>query len=485
MPTASDSWVELLSQVLRSVSLELVIFAVTVAVALAIRTTQDGFKPLAGKVLESKVPSPEVKERLPQAAPQRRPAGGFRKTSAEAGAIVNEIIDGMREQQNIRFAHRALHLYEELRALMSRDDIKIKEVMHQSKYDAPELFTMLVHCSVRAGRHHVIEAIMDDMVKQDVPRSMNFYECTMKQLAGQKQYNLALKMYERMDADGLTPSVVTLSCLIGFAAEVGELQRAVGFFDRLSNMTTPSIRAFMTVLRVHAKRQDWNTSVETLRSMNRLGVKPDSLALNVVLATGVAADRMDAVSEFLEEIHELDMGKAVDIVSYNTLIKGFAQHGDAEGAIKAIDRLCKRGLTPNAITFNTAMDAAVRGCHFNEAWHLLEKMRSFGIKPDKFSCSILVKGLGRCLKDRDLNSSWADRISSTLSLLEQVNFQLDDSLRSSLYHSVLECTVQVQHQSADLTAQVFAQMRRYQVTVSNAGHRLLMQVLPKGTNCSN
>lgn len=485
MQVATDSWFELCSQVLRSVSLELVIFTVTVSVALLIRGAQSSPKAPAVKAVETKSSSPEVKQRLPQPSAQRRPAGGFPKTSVEAGAVVNEIIDGMREQQNIRFAHRALHLYEELRALMIKDGMKLKEVMQQSKYDAPELFTMLIHCSVRAGRHHVIEAIIEDMVKQDVPRSMNFYECTMKQLAGQKQYNLALKMYERMDADGLTPSVVTLSCLIGFAAEVGELQRAVGFFDRLSSMTTPSIRAFMTVLRVHAKRQDWNTSVETLRSMNRLGVKPDSLALNVVLATGVASDRMDAVSDFLEEIHGMDIGKAVDIVSYNTLMKGFAQHGDAAGAIKGIDRLCKRGLTPNAITFNTAMDAAVRGCHFNEAWHLLDKMSSFGIKPDKFSCSILVKGLGRCLKDRDLASTWTERISGILELLEQVDPQLDGSLRTSLYHSVLECAVQVPNQSSDIAAQVFAQMRRYQVSVNVSGQRLLMQALPKGANSAN
>lgn len=470
----SDAWAATAFHVMQSLGLELIIFAVTVCVALAIRSGDRVFKPLRGKtVMASPPPSPEVKDRVPASASPRKPPN----RSQSFSAIVNEIVEGMREQQNIRFAHRALHLYEELRFNVGKDGQQFQEAIKLSQYSADELYTVMVHCAVRAGRHHVIEGLIEDMIKQDLPRSMNFYECTMKQLAGQKQYNLALKVYERMDADRLEPSAVTLSCLIGFAAEVGELDRAVGFFERLLAMTTPSIRAYMTVLRVHAKRQDWTTSVQVLRSMAGVGVMPDCLALNVVLATGVAADRLEAVSEFLEEINGTSMGKAVDIVSYNTVIKGYAQHGDAAGAIKAIDQLCKRGLIPNAITFNTAMDGAVRGCRFNEAFLLLEKMRSFGIAPDKFSCSILVKGLGRCLKDRVDHST--ERLPGILNLLEQVDAQLDGALRTSLYHSLLEYAMQVPN-STDVVTKVFTQMRRLNVALSAPGQRLLLQALPKG-----
>lgn len=476
--TEDGSWAGLVSHVLRSVGLELIIFSVTLCVALVIRASA-AQKPQNKATVTP--PSPEAVQKRPAIAPRRSPVP-LRQTSVDAGAMVNDIIDGMGEQQNIRFAHRALHLYEDLRALLNKENMKIKDAIQYSKYDAAELYTMLVHCSVRAGRHHVIDAMIEDMIKHDVPRSMSFYECTMKQLAGQKQYTLALKMYERMDSDGLTPSVVTLSCLIGFAAEVGELQRAVGFFDRLSQMTIPSIRAYMTVLRVHAKRQDWTTSVETLKSMARIGVKPDSLALNVVLATGVAADQMDAVSEFLDEIQDSDFAHAVDIISYNTLIKGYAQHGDVEGAIKSIDKLCKRGLAPNAITFNTAMDGAVRGRRYNEAWLLMDKMSSFGIHPDKFTCSILVKGFCQCMKDRDVASCWTDRFKGILALLDKVDYQLDAALRSSLYHSVLECAVQAPIQGPDLVEKVFAQMRRHQISVNATAQRLLLQALPKGSS---
>eukprot|EP00421_Protoceratium_reticulatum_P012483 CAMPEP_0168403956 /NCGR_PEP_ID=MMETSP0228-20121227/24393_1 /TAXON_ID=133427 /ORGANISM="Protoceratium reticulatum, Strain CCCM 535 (=CCMP 1889)" /LENGTH=88 /DNA_ID=CAMNT_0008417569 /DNA_START=88 /DNA_END=351 /DNA_ORIENTATION=- len=87
----------------------------------------------------------------------------------------------------------------------------------------------------------------------------------MKQLAGQKFYHLALNIHDRMVADGLEPSAVTCSCLISFAAEVGELDRAAHFFEKLASLTTPSIRAYMTVLRVHGRRQDWPAALATFR----------------------------------------------------------------------------------------------------------------------------------------------------------------------------------------------------------------------------
>merc|ERR1719150_3312323 len=113
------------------------------------------------------------------------------------------------------------------------------------------------------------------------------------------------------------------------------------------------------VLRVHSKRQDWPASLATLRDMQKQGVAVDSLALNVALATGVAVDQVEQVGDLIMEI---DSYKAPisDVVSFNTLIKGYAQRGDVDGAFQAIVRMRQRGLAPNAITFNTTMDAAVR-----------------------------------------------------------------------------------------------------------------------------
>lgn len=474
MDSTSLTTVSAAADIWRSLGVELAIFVVTLAFALIIRgfntkaTASGKHCVVGGSSPRQKVASHAHVPRSPCCvAPDRcaavaaevhlksaAPPAAARKqittnqsTGRSVWQIADEVIDGMKEQQSMKFAGRALALYDELRARLREDGLRLSEVRtvgRLSKYSSIDFYTTVIHCAIRAGRHHLVQGILDDMCEQGVARPLAFYESTMKQLAGQKQYHLALSVFDRLSGDGLKPSAVTCSCLIGFAAEVGELQRAVGFFDRLSALTTPSIRAYMTVLRVHAKRQDWPASLETIRDMQRRGVPPDSLALNVALATGVAADRLEAVAALVAEA-EAQTPPTTDVVSYNTVIKGYAQRGDSEGAVQALKRMQQRNLAPNAITFNTTMDAAVRGARVDEAWRLLSDLRSSGLRPDKFTCSILVKGL--------VKSPTVERVRAALELLREVDGCCDVALRSTLYRTILEAAAQVPDGGAALALQ--------------------------------
>mmetsp|Transcript_2341 Transcript_2341/g.6397 ORF Transcript_2341/g.6397 Transcript_2341/m.6397 type:complete len:506 (+) Transcript_2341:129-1646(+) len=376
-------------------------------------------------------------------------------------SIIDEVVSGIREQQSMKFASRVLVLYSEFQACMSAPGAPtLEQAARRSKHTPLEFYTAVVQCAVRTSRSGLVDGIIGDMVRFNVERSLHFYEVTMKQLAAQKQYRQALATYDRLKEDGLEPSVVTCSCLIGFAAEVGELSRAVEFFRTLSSITTPSIRAYMTVLRVHAKRQDWAASLAVFREMRERGVKRDSLVLNFVLATGVSADQVEEAAALVEEAQHEKPG-ILDVVSYNTVIKGYTQRGDAAGALEALAQMGSRGVAPNSITFNTAMDAAVRGGRVAEAWELLGSMRRAGLAPDKFTCSILAKSFAK--------GGCREYVPEVLGLLAEVGGSCDPGLISSLYASVLEAA----SPDAALLAEVFSQMRLQGVAPSSAAQQLM------------
>merc|ERR1719359_354893 len=138
----------------------------------------------------------------------------------------------------------------------------------------------------------------------------------------------------------------------------------------------------MTALRVHSKRQDWAKSLEIFRGMQARDVPIDSLILNIVLATGVGAGKIEAAEALMHEVAQTTE-KIVDTVSYNTVLKGYAQQKVADKALRILDLMVERGVKPNGITFNTVMDAAVRGSQTEDAWKVLERMRQVGIRPDK------------------------------------------------------------------------------------------------------
>lgn len=460
----------------RTLNVELVIFGVTLIFAFVFRGVSS--KLVAGKPAKSSKFGKGSKDgsslacedlsttlkprRAPAAAPRARPGGADQQCPKAGGQavtplrhkhfaqIVDEVVDGMREQPGMRFAARALDLYSELREQLQHEGRRLPEAARGAKHGPLDFYSTLVQCVVRAGQCHMVEDIMDDMVQQGISRPLLFYESTMKQLAGQKHYHLALAVYDRLAADGLEPSAVTCSCLISFAAEIGELQRAVGFFRKLSSLTTPSIRAYMTVLRVYGRRQDWASSLATLRDMQRRNVHVDSLALNVVLATGVSADQLTGVEALLAEADSYNP-PITDVVSYNTVAKCYAQHNDYDGAKAVILRIRRRGLRPNAITFNSVMDAAVRSRRTAEAWDLLKEMRSAGLRPDKYTCSILIKGLS-C-------HPTPGQVQSALDLLREVDGALDKTLRTTLFHAVVEAASQAGDSA--MLKHVFTQTRQH------------------------
>lgn len=223
----------ILSDVWRAVGTELVIFIATVVAALLLRRFTELAPPRGAKGKEvPKVPTSPMQRKLQgqEQSPTVCSPGGDRHAAASVPAasvqslavVLDRIVDSMKDQASLRVAGRAITEYnEELRSRFKVQGLRIQEVARYSQRSPLDMYATLVHCAIRAGRHHLVEALIDDMAEQGVQRTLSFYESAMKQLAGQRQFHLALAVYDRLASDGLKASAVTCSCLIGFATEVG------------------------------------------------------------------------------------------------------------------------------------------------------------------------------------------------------------------------------------------------------------------------
>lgn len=499
VPTATP---ELLAAVWRAVGSELVIFAVTFACALVIRRLlgPQALGKQAPKVC-SKPPPPskwdafvarrQVSTKVEKVAAAARPAVAPASPADAAASplvlegseprrspasVVDEILSVQAGQDawTPRGSALVLRLYlEELRPRCKAGSLCFED-FGASKTRAIDMFVAVVQCAIRHRRYHLAEAVAGDMQACGVPRTRNFYESAFKQLASKKQYHMALTLYNRMESDQISPSTVTLSCLISFAAEVGELQRALGFFRLLTETAVPSIRAYMTVLRLHSRRRDFEASYALLRDMERNAVPVDCLVLNVVLATAIASDELEAAQRLLDEA-EQRQPLGCDIVSYNTVLKGFSQRGDAEGTMEFLGRICASRFAPNAITYNTALDALVRSGALAGVRRLLRDMRAAALRPDRFTVSILVKGLTR-------GAVAEEYVQEILTILEEFDESIEPKFREQLYNTIIEAAVSGQGPGAGpgaLFDQAFAQMRRHKVALTPSAQRLLMKAIPR------
>merc|ERR1719272_854116 len=138
-------------------------------------------------------------------------------------------------------------------------------------------------------------------------------------------------------------------------------------------------------------------------------------------------------------------------------MKGYAQSGNPGQALGLLEAMSARGMRPNAITFNTAIDAAVRGAKTDDAWRVLGQMRAAGISPDKFTCSILMKGLS--------SGATSEQISMVLEMMQRVRG--DTVLLGNLFRGVLEAAAKLR--GTPLLMRIFAQMRTQRVHLGPGG----------------
>ena len=75
------------------------------------------------------------------------------------------------------------------------------------------------------------------------------------------------------------------------------------------------------------------------------------------------------------------------------MIKGYAKSFNLAKALEVFEEMKSTpGMYPNNVTFNSLIDCCVRTKKCEKALHLLEEMKSRGIRPDLITFSTLIKG---------------------------------------------------------------------------------------------
>merc|ERR1719428_59173 len=117
----------------------------------------------------------------------------------------------------------------------------------------------------------------------------------------------------------------------------------------------------------------------------------------------------------------------IDVVSFNTLIKAHLQLGHFAKGRALMEQMKREGLQPNKVTFNefiNAMIAKGRSWGFPEIWGIVEEMQEADVKPNRVTCSILLKCLNAHTNMHD--------ITRTMDLINTMDEPMDEVLLSSV-----------------------------------------------------
>jgi len=104
---------------------------------------------------------------------------------------------------------------------------------------------------------------------------------------------------------------------------------------------------------------------------------------------------------------EMRTVNALDVITYNTLLKGYCNKSDFVAAKHVLKEMVDDGLKPNEVSYNCLVNCAVTAGHLPEAWDIIAQMEESGVAVDHFTLSIMMKALKKVKNYKDLDMVFA------------------------------------------------------------------------------
>eukprot|EP00746_Dinoflagellata_sp_MGD_P016418 gnl/MRDRNA2_/MRDRNA2_137037_c0_seq1.p1 gnl/MRDRNA2_/MRDRNA2_137037_c0~~gnl/MRDRNA2_/MRDRNA2_137037_c0_seq1.p1 ORF type:complete len:626 (+),score=112.07 gnl/MRDRNA2_/MRDRNA2_137037_c0_seq1:105-1982(+) len=309
--------------------------------------------------------------RLPEARPIMTPKALQR--------TVMEIISLSQEQYT-----RSLRMYREL--VRQGEDRNIHE---------EQFYFLLVQASIRVGHFDVVCEILQRVKKRKMNLSVQFFHSVLKLLASKQQFKECLQV-QRIFGDTLPVERTICSCLTLAAAETNQLATGMQAVARLRSIGEQITgKDYQNLFRGFAKAGNHFPAMQLFQGLIKSHVPFDAVITNMVLATCVAARDMESADAILEQAKASSGAIPLDVVSYNTMVKGYARQHKLEKCFDLIASMHASGIASDEVTYSTILDACISEHCFDKANDVIDSFIASGCAMNTVLYTTFMKGFVR------------------------------------------------------------------------------------------
>ncbi|XP_012463491.1 pentatricopeptide repeat-containing protein At1g09220, mitochondrial [Gossypium raimondii] len=247
--------------------------------------------------------------------------------------------------------------------------------------------TVLVNMYVESGGLVECKKVFDEMPEKNSVT----WNVMITGLAKQGYVEFARFLFEKMP----DRNIVSWSGMIDGYTRMNQHREALGLFRRMvaDDGVDPSEITFLAILPAV-----WNIGdVKICRLIHGYGEKrgflvSDIRVMNSLIDTYAKCGCMGSALRFFDEIST----DTKNLVSWTSLISGFAMHGMGKEAVESFERMEQEGWKPNRVTFVSVLNACSHGFLVEEGLKFFKKMvNEYQILPDIKHYGCLVDMLGR------------------------------------------------------------------------------------------
>ncbi|CAK0804913.1 unnamed protein product [Prorocentrum cordatum] len=155
--------------------------------------------------------------------------------------------------------------------------------------------------------------------------------------------------------------------------------------------------------------------------------------LHHLLEAYAQAGRLPEALDLLGDMKGGAEARLVSAAAFNAVLRGLLTRGSLDEARWIVrEEMPRLGVAPNESSLNLLMDTMARAgpAHLEEAWDVLEDMQRRGLRADKYTVSILTKGISERVDKR--------RVPRSVALVEHFLKSQPDDVDEVLVNSLLD-----------------------------------------------
>jgi len=236
------------------------------------------------------------------------------------------------------------------------------------------------------------------------------------------------------DVFGQPPDVVTYNTLMKDFARQGKVSQCFELCEELrSQGLLPSEVTYGILLDACLCAEDFEKACVICQELLKSGLRLNSVHCTSFMKGLVGAGRLLEASGMLEQMERSPDAKP-DIITYSTLVKAYADQGEARAAAGTVHRMINRGTRADEIIFNSALAAfsATKESFYSatEVTTTLEAFLRDGLRPSTTTVSIVLKALAQC-------HGWKQSLELLQSMKQRFGFRPEYRLFAQLTQAAL------------------------------------------------
>ncbi|KAI5056070.1 hypothetical protein GOP47_0029591 [Adiantum capillus-veneris] len=280
--------------------------------------------------------------------------------------------------------------------------------MHSSR--DPFTWTALIAGFVKNGQDQDALLFYDRMQHEGLPPNAVTFNCALKACGNVKAIDKGEEIHDAIAQQGLLKTNIKLgNALVGMYAKCGFLAKAR---QVLKELRVRDVITWTLLIAGYVEHGDGAQAFSCFEEMRSEGFLPSQVTYGCLLRACGSLRALDEGKVIHEEIAKQGwlktnsvLGNALvdmyakcgalakarsvlnelpvrNVVSWNTLIAGHAEHGEDEQAIKCYEEMQREGLSPNAVTFASILKVCGNLKSIGRGEEIHEKIAKQGLVKD-------------------------------------------------------------------------------------------------------